>query len=295
MDLIESINLNKNNENNNELSIEINSRNRHPWEITKTNFFLNFIISLIKSYRLSLELKDSKDLKELKILDAGAGDAYIDYLINERINQLANEKTGQNPLIKIICWDANYPASFLNKSSERMIFLKNIDDLPDNNFDMIIMLDFLEHIENDVSFLKSFVQKHATSNTTFIISVPAHSYLFTDRDHFLHHFRRYDKKHFQKLLKQAGLEVIDSGSIFFIPYIARLASVLVKKISRWFLLKNKSRPYHPEQDIIWKHGKLVSKIVLLLFNLDVIICYLTRKIFPIPGLSLWALAKRQSK
>ena len=64
--------------------------------------------------------------------------------------------------------------------------LNNIE----KKFDLIVMLDVLEHIENSQEFMEN-LKKYINTNGIIIIGVPAYVSLWSNHDKELKHFRRY--------------------------------------------------------------------------------------------------------
>ena len=79
--------------------------------------------------------------------------------------------------------------------------------------DSIVMLDVLEHIEDDQKFLND-LNTHMTSESIFIITCPAFKQLWSEWDQLLGHHRRYTKKDLEYKLKTAGFEILESRYLF---------------------------------------------------------------------------------
>lgn len=75
-----------------------------------------------------------------------------------------------------------------------------------NEFDIILLLDALEHINNDVGTLKS-ITPLLKKGGIIIINVPALPALWSTHDEVAHHKRRYTKKSLQLAIHQAGLNI----------------------------------------------------------------------------------------
>jgi hypothetical protein len=67
-----------------------------------------------------------------------------------------------------------------------------MDLRPDQQFDSILYVDVLEHIEDDRGELATAV-KHLRLGGTLIVLSPAHQFLYTPFDRALGHFRRYSR------------------------------------------------------------------------------------------------------
>jgi SAM-dependent methyltransferase len=86
-------------------------------------------------------------------------------------------------------------------------------ELPDNipmdinkENDLIVMLDVLEHLDEDeksLSVLKGWVK----SNGALLITVPAYQFLWTNHDELHHHKRRYTVRSLKKVIENNGWKV----------------------------------------------------------------------------------------
>ena len=88
-------------------------------------------------------------------------------------------------------------------------------DFQDDSLPAIAVLDVVEHIQNDLEFLESLRQKLISGGYIYI-SVPAFEIIWTVKDEWNEHFRRYTVSSIKKVLKKAGLEVMFSTYVFSI-------------------------------------------------------------------------------
>lgn len=77
---------------------------------------------------------------------------------------------------------------------------------PDNYFDIVTMLDVLEHVEDDLAAVRE-IQRVLKPGGAFVLSVPAYQNLWSAHDEALHHFRRYEHDGLQAVLREGGLKV----------------------------------------------------------------------------------------
>jgi SAM-dependent methyltransferase len=70
-------------------------------------------------------------------------------------------------------------------------------------FDTIVMLDVLEHLEDDVGFLQS-LRRALRPGGRLVIKVPSGSWLYGTMDRAIGHYRRYSKKSLGLTLHNAG-------------------------------------------------------------------------------------------
>jgi hypothetical protein len=89
-------------------------------------------------------------------------------------------------------------------------FVKEAHDIDES---LILMIDILEHIEDDIGFLKAYVDR-IPAGSYMLIAVPAFSFLWSGHDVFLGHKRRYTLSGLESLVKNAGLEALQ-GRYFF--------------------------------------------------------------------------------
>ena len=86
-------------------------------------------------------------------------------------------------------------------------------------FDVITLLDVIEHLDEPVSLLKNLT-RHSKQGGLLVVSVPAFPVLWSKRDVFLGHRKRYTKKHLLTELQTAGWEVLHCSygfSFMFFP------------------------------------------------------------------------------
>jgi SAM-dependent methyltransferase len=243
------------------LELQTSASRRHPWELVRLAFFAHTLKSLDKPVR---------------ILDAGAGDGWFS---NALLPQLPSGSS-------ITCYDINYTAENLSSlqsdAASGLIFTPN---LPNTIFDVILLLDVVEHVEDDLGFLKGLVDKALTPDGTILFSIPAWPHLFSNHDRFLKHFRRYTPKQAQDLLVNSGMKINQSGGIFHSLFLAR--SFLV-----WLENKGPSRAV-TEPEIAWRYGYLITALTIVILRTDTMLSRILNQIgISLPGLSWWALCQK---
>ena len=73
------------------------------------------------------------------------------------------------------------------------------------NFDLLVLFDVLEHIEDESSFLQS-VNFHLADSGTLLVNVPAHQLFYSDYDRAAGHIRRYSARQLKRVAAQNGLK-----------------------------------------------------------------------------------------
>lgn len=95
--------------------------------------------------------------------------------------------------------------------------------LRQTGFDLVLLLDVLEHIADDAAALRAVVEA-ARPNGRLIVTVPAYQTLWSLHDVANGHFRRYNAARLRSLLAGAGLKVESLRPLFawtVLPMLAR--------------------------------------------------------------------------
>jgi SAM-dependent methyltransferase len=100
--------------------------------------------------------------------------------------------------------------------------------LPSNSYDAMVLLNVLEHIEDDIA-ATSHIARMLKPGGVAVIEVPAGPELFDDYDRQLQHFRRYTLPGLCKVIEGAGLEVERRNYLGALIY---PAFYLAKKLSQ---------------------------------------------------------------
>jgi SAM-dependent methyltransferase len=92
---------------------------------------------------------------------------------------------------------------------------------PGYRYDLILMLDVLEHFANPAQALRH-VQSLLKDDGRLLITVPAFRLLWTHHDELNRHFFRFRKSQIQALARQTRLEVLESRYLFQWLFFAKL-------------------------------------------------------------------------
>jgi len=79
-----------------------------------------------------------------------------------------------------------------------------LPDVPRGAYDLIAVLDVVEHIEDDIAALKA-MRTCLAPGGKILITVPAHQWMWSAHDVVNHHHRRYSKATLRKAIAGAGL------------------------------------------------------------------------------------------
>jgi len=124
-----------------------------------------------------------------------------------------------------ICVDPNYTDKWVAEHrTENIQFVRSVDAVQS---ELVILIDVLEHVDDDVDLLKYYVDR-AAPGTKFLISVPAFQFLWSSHDEFLDHRRRYTLASLLKTVRSSGLVPEKSryffGALFPIAAAGRIAN-----------------------------------------------------------------------
>lgn len=104
------------------------------------------------------------------------------------------------------------------------IGFENLDHKFASTIEVILLLDVIEHIEDERVFLQN-IQKTFPNLTHMVITVPARPELWSNYDRYYGHFRRYTHATLQKIIINSGLQQVYNSYFFHGLYI--LARLLI--------------------------------------------------------------------
>ena len=204
------------------------------------------------------------------ILDVGAGSGIFSKQLLK--NTMAMEAT---------CLDIGYEGKSEEEYCNKKInFTRNISQ---SDADIVLFMDVLDHVEDDVLFVKGYVDK-VRKGTYFIITVPAFQFLFSEHDRFLGHFRRYNIKTVEACLSKVGLTVLKSNYFFFFVLLCAIPVRMIKKVGdRLF-----PNSVYTASDL-QKRGRFVNSFLTMINRLELLFFSKNR----IAGLSIFSLAVKK--
>ena len=182
--------------------------------------------------------------------------------------------------IEVVCSEPIKAGADYTTKFGLLTFNSTFEDLnlPNNSIEAIGLFDVLEHIKDDSQFILQ-LNKAISKNGILLITVPAYSWLFSDFDISIGHFRRYTKKSLTSLLVKNGFQVtyqqyffafLILPSLFLrrIPYLLgrrQKYEIIHKKMNRYLFI---SQIFKPLIRILLK----AEEIIRPNFGLSVIIC-----------------------
>ena len=200
-------------------------------------------------------------LRPQRLLDVGAGSGFFSRHLLGHGAQSA------------LCVDIGYPSARDDSEGGKPVLYRR--DCTETDCDLVLMMDVLEHVENDAGLVSHYATK-VPSGAHFLVTVPAFRFLWSGHDVFLEHKRRYTLAEIERTMRKAGLDVVRGayyfGAIFPLAAAVRLAS--------------RSDP--TPRSSLRKHGALTNGLLAAA-------CAIELPLFPInrlAGLSAFVLARK---
>jgi trans-aconitate methyltransferase len=244
---------------------------RHPWELARLEVVIDLLNKHINKKNIS------------SIVDIGCGDTFF-------IDKMADYYPQANCYAVDTAFNKDLITAYEAKVAGKKIKLFNSTDSAQleikEKASVILLLDVIEHIENDIDFLSNLIKyDFVGKDTIIIISVPAFQKLFCNHDVFLGHYRRYTNNLLLKHVQQAGLKKKKIGYFFTILVFVRIAQVLKEK---WFGKKNDFTGL-----VEWQGGVVKSTFLKNLLLLDYKLSSALRIIgIKLPGLSNYIICQK---
>ncbi len=230
---------------------------RHPWEIARYRAFRSI-------------LADHGCLSRRRVLDVGSGDGWF---ARQLLIDMPN-------IDQIVCWDIHYDDHELATDDARLVRTAAAPTPPDQAFDLVLLLDVIEHIADPPTFIHDELRPLVAPGTPVLVGVPAHQPLFSDHDRALDHFRRYSPAQL-RAETEGWLDITDHGSLFTSLLAPRVAAVAVERVRG-------PRPVREHGVGTWSGGALLSRAIAGALHTETKVHRRSeRSGWRFPGLSTW--------
>ena len=251
------------------------SSNRHPWELARLEILKKKLNAISKNLNTN----------EIVIVDIGCGDTFVLETISEHFR-----------FKNFYGVDTAFQSEDINniekKYNGKIKLFNDVNDLKLNEKDVhiVLLMDVIEHIENDKKFVNDLYKKEFINEKSVILAtVPSYQNLFCSHDNFLLHFRRYKNSEFINLFEGAGFKITESGYFFFVLIIPRIIKVLAEKV-----FPNKTdNSINGSALTYWNHNKLITNFFKFVLMTDYrLSAFFLRLKIKIPGLSNFVICKK---
>lgn len=250
------------------VAAELNSI-RHPWELARFRIL----------HRLFAAHVTLRPGEPGWVLDVGCGDGFVSAAL-----------AAEYPALRFAGVDPELPDALQGTMAGGAVTLaRSLDaiDCPEGAIRTIMILDVLEHIEDDSGALSAVLNDaKVAGDVTVIIFVPAFQALFYSHDRVLSHFRRYNRRTLGALVARCGLRAVESGYFFaaFLPI--RMLEVALERMA---LVPPKGLEY----SATWKRGAALANFIAAGLSAEFsVIRTLGRLGLIVPGLSVYAVSRR---
>ncbi|MDB5713470.1 MAG: class SAM-dependent methyltransferase [Sphingomonadales bacterium] len=109
--------------------------------------------------------------------------------------------------------------------------LPELEGVEEGGYDMVALLDVLEHVEDDIAALKG-IMKCLKPGGKILVTVPQYQWLWSSHDVANHHFKRYSKKSLSDAAAACGLEMQKLSSFNSLLFPLAAVNRIAAKIRR---------------------------------------------------------------
>lgn len=243
------------------------AKTRHPWETARVTAIKKLIKPLLEANT------------PLNVMDIGCGDGFV-----------SRKLFGNYPSARVTCIDINLTEPQIESFSnlDKTIQYQRQYPPPQTLFDLVIMLDVVEHEANDYLFLSRIVSQYLAPGGSLLLTAPAFQSLFSAHDRLLKHYRRYNRRGLNSSAAKSGLFVNSSGYLFGSLLVPRFLSLIAQRTIG-------EAKISPKGVGGWGGGPWVTSLTELALNVDnTTLYFLSRCGVTLPGLSVWALCEKPS-
>jgi len=203
-----------------------------------------------------------KKLNPQSVLDVGAGSGFF-----------SKELLKKTSAKEALCIDTSYPQERSETISGKPV--RYCTHSGPVNADLVLMMDVLEHVDDDVGLLREY-SRHLPAHGRVLITVPAFRFLWSGHDEFLEHRRRYTRGMVERMVRDAGLEVVRSRYFYGLLFPAVAAM-------RLYEARRRKEP----QSALRRHSPLANSVLTAVHDVERVL------LFPVnvfAGLSVFCLA-----
>lgn len=170
-------------------------QNHHFWYLGRHRFLLRALRGL---------LRNQQDLRGGAAIDLGGGcGGWIHYLLRHEPNAFGELALGDASSAAL-----DFASELLPESIGRYQ-IDALDLMWRDRWDVVFLLDVLEHIPQDAQVLEQ-IKQALRPGGVLIVSCPSFQWLWSYIDDLSGHKRRYTKRDFRELADQAELQLLDN-------------------------------------------------------------------------------------
>lgn len=200
-------------------------------EIDPEHFWFSWRFEKLKSF---LNLSNLKFFKNINILEVGMGTGIFRKSIENYFDRNIDGADLDNTALE--CSEISKGNTYYYDINDRHSSLKG-------EYDLILLFDVLEHIENEDLFLKS-IKFHLALKGKLLINVPAYNTLYSKYDEAVGHFRRYNLNYLNKVLTENNFKLVQVSywGMFLLPLLLLRKLFINKSVSNDEIITKGFRP-----------------------------------------------------
>jgi len=226
-----------------ELIEYIHENSNHFWFHHRNKVILDMIVKHCKNPQT-----------ETHILELGAGSGIIGYFLKTK-----GYKVDVSDMYESA---TKYSGNEIDNAFTFDLISDKVQDIYKNKYDVVILGDVIEHLDNPVSALKKACD-FLTAEGYIVITVPALKRLWTPYDKFSGHKKRYSRMTLKNELICSKYYLVEIKYFMFLPAIILLFQRKLKSICR-----RNDQSFVDELKINKFVNKIMSFIMLIEYNLE---------------------------
>lgn len=248
---------------------------RHPWETARFE-----VIDRLIRRNVALPAGGI-------VMDIGCGDTFVVEELAARYSTaqfFAVDTAFTGELLE------HYRARLNNPRIQMSSSLDGIAPPPSKPASLVLLMDVIEHIEDDTGFLTGLgARPYIDRETRLLITVPAYQSLFSSHDAFLGHYRRYSNGSLRRLIERSGFKVLDIGYFFGSLLPVRVLQVIKERVLGM-------KPDQPTSGLVtWTSGRGAAGFLSSALVLDARLSIaMTKTGVRLPGLSNYAICVKSA-
>jgi hypothetical protein len=196
------------------------------------------------------------------IMDVGAGSGFF-----------SRHLLLQTAVQEAWCIDTSYDRDADSLAANKPLHFRR--ELQAVGADLVLLMDVLEHVDDDVGLLRACMEQ-VPNGCRFLITVPAFNFLWSGHDVFLEHRRRYTLASLETAVTSAGLKI--HRGLYYFGCVFPAAAALR-------LLRGRNGPARSD---LARHHPLTNSLLAAVCGAE---CHLMRW-NRLAGLSVFCLAEK---
>ena len=238
----------------------------HPWETAR----VRTLETILKKFTIRPG--------RWRVLDVGCGNAFV----TTRLFRKFKTKIVEGVDIAL----ADEQINEFTSRNKHVVIHNSFNNLIEKKYNLILLLDVLEHLKDDVDFVNSICTNYLAPGGYLLVTVPAYQSFYSTHDAFLGHYRRYSPNRLIYTINSIGLSCERWGQLFSSLLPIRGVMLLYERFIRKRVNTSKGLGN-------WRWGNFITRFAeIFLTTENRLLLDLCTKNIRLPGLSVWALYRK---